>query len=104
MAITFEKLQELLRKQNFHFLIASDQPLLRAGVAGIFGHYEFVILLQDEGQFLQFPTVSYLHCPSTARICSRRCGRSPTSTTCAAPPSSAGTPPTGRSSAIRTLS
>jgi len=75
MAITFEKLQELLRQQNFRYYVASDQPVLRAGVQGLFGRYEFVIMLQDDGQFLQFRTVNYLvcspespHLPATLRV------------------------------------
>ena len=65
MALTFSRLQELLRNLNIAYFIAPDHPVARFGMSGMFGRYEIVILLQDDGKFLQFRTVDYLHCPAS---------------------------------------
>ncbi len=62
MAITFERLQELLKQQKFHFLLDPDRPVVRARVGGAFGDYEFAIRVELEGRFLQFRTVRYMNC------------------------------------------
>ena len=62
MALTFAQLQELVKKENIHYFIAPDRPVVRFGIGGMFGQYEIVISLQDDGKFIQFRTVGYLNC------------------------------------------
>ena len=62
MALTFAQLQELVKNENVHYFIAPDRPVVRFGIRGMFGQYEIVISLQDDGKFIQFRTVGYLNC------------------------------------------
>jgi hypothetical protein len=65
MALTLPRLQELLKAEGLLFYVAPDRPVVRLGVAGMFGRYEMVVHLENEGQFLQFRTVGYMTCPAT---------------------------------------
>lgn len=49
MAITFAQLQELVKKENINYYIAPDRPVVRFGIAGMYGRHEVVIHLQDDG-------------------------------------------------------
>jgi len=62
MAITFQQVQELLKKEQINFYIAPERPIARFRIAGLFGRYDIVVLLQDDGGFLQLRTVEYFNC------------------------------------------
>ena len=64
MAITFARVQELVKGENINFYIAPDRPVVRFGIAGNFGRYDVLVHLQDDGQFLQFRTLTFLTCPA----------------------------------------
>lgn len=63
MAITFERLQELLKGEGLKFYIDPDRPLARLMLTGTFGRYDMAVVLDDEGQFLQLRTLGYGTCP-----------------------------------------
>ena len=62
MALTFEQLQRLVKGEKLNYFIAPDRPMVRFGVTGLYGRYEVVVHLQDDGRFLQFRTVNYHTC------------------------------------------
>lgn len=64
MAITFARLQELLKKEDLRFFVAPDAPIIQFGIAGFFGRYDITIRLFDDGRFLQFRTAHYHTCPA----------------------------------------
>jgi len=64
MAIQFDRLQELMKKENLRFFIAPDEPVLQFKIAGLYGKYDIMMHLQEDGRFLQFRTVAYLQCPA----------------------------------------
>ncbi|MFZ0493705.1 MAG: YbjN domain-containing protein [Acidimicrobiia bacterium] len=62
MAMTLDELQGLLDKEGIKYFLAPGQPVLMAGFAGMFGHYQVLIKLEVDGTFLQFRTLGYLNC------------------------------------------
>ncbi len=64
MAISFDQMQDLLKKEGYRYFIAPDQPLIRFTVTGRFGQYDIAIFLMDQGVFFQFRTITYLRCPA----------------------------------------
>jgi hypothetical protein len=64
MALTFDQLQALLKAEQIQFYLAPDRPAVRFGIGGLYGKYDIVIHLQDDGRFLQFRTLGYAECPS----------------------------------------
>ena len=63
MAITFAQLQDLMKKEGYNFYLAQNEPTLRFWIRGLFGQYDILVPLQDDGRFLQFRTMNYLTCP-----------------------------------------
>jgi hypothetical protein len=63
MALTFEKVQHLIKGEKLKFYIDPDRPVARFGISGTFGKYEVIVHLEEEGRFLQLRTLSYLTCP-----------------------------------------
>jgi hypothetical protein len=64
MALTFARLQELLKREGLLYYVAPDRPVVRMGFNGTFGQYEIVILLEMDREFLQFRALNYLNCPA----------------------------------------
>jgi hypothetical protein len=64
MALTLDGLKKLLEDQQLRYFVAPDRPAVMLGVTGLCGQYQFVISLESDGVFLQFRTISYLHCPA----------------------------------------
>lgn len=64
MPIPFTELQQIVAREGLRFFLAPDRPVIQLGIGGVFGNYMLVIQLQDDGQFIQFRTVSYLQCPA----------------------------------------
>ena len=62
MAITLEDLKRLLDGEGLRYFIDPSRPLLMLGFAGAFGRFQFVISLENDGEFVQLRTVGYLHC------------------------------------------
>jgi len=63
MALTLNGLKKLVEGAGLRYFVAPDRPVIMLGAEGLNGRYQFVISLEDEGKFLQFRTISYLHCP-----------------------------------------
>lgn len=62
MALTLAQLEKLVEAEGMRFFRDPTRDALMAGAKGIAGHYQFMILLELEGQFLQFRTVNYQYC------------------------------------------
>ena len=67
MPMTMDQLQGLVRGQDLKYFVDPDRPALLLTVQGLHGIYRFVILLQDDGEFLQFRSLTYLHCTTGHR-------------------------------------
>ena len=64
MALTIDELKQLLEHEDFRYFMDPRRPALLLGTAGLHGKYQFMIILELEGQFVQFRTMGYLHCPA----------------------------------------
>jgi len=64
MALTKERLQSLVKATGLKFYVDPDRDALMLGGQGVNGRYQFVILLELGGEFLQFRTLRYHFCPS----------------------------------------
>jgi len=62
MALTLDQLQEFMKKEGLNYFVAPDRPAVRFGVGGLFGRFDLVVHLQDDGRFLQFRTLHYAEC------------------------------------------
>lgn len=64
MAISFEELQEVVKKTGINYFVHPDKSQLLFGAAGPSGKYHCIISLELEGRFLQIRTAGYLYCPA----------------------------------------
>lgn len=62
MALTLAELEKLVEGEGMRYFRDPTRDALMLGAKGIAGHYQFVILLELEGQFLQFRTINYQYC------------------------------------------
>lgn len=62
MAITFEELQKLVKNEGMRFFVDPHQAHLMLGIAGMFGRYHVLIMLLNDGEFLQIRSVNNLYC------------------------------------------
>jgi hypothetical protein len=65
MALKMDQLKRLLEAQDLRYFLDPRRDAIMLGASGIFGKYQSVILLEDEGKFLQFRSVAYLHCQAS---------------------------------------
>ncbi len=65
MAMTLDQLKDLMRAEGINFWLHPSEPRLQLGVWGIFGSFQVVISLEDEGKYLQVRAINYLACPAT---------------------------------------
>jgi hypothetical protein len=63
MAITIDELRRLADAVNFRYFMDPDRPVLLCGAQGDNGRYQFMMMIEIEGQFLQFRTLHYQRCP-----------------------------------------
>ena len=64
MALTKERLQSLVNATGLNFFIDPNRDALFLAGQGMNSRYEFLILLELGGEFLQFRTLRYHFCPS----------------------------------------
>jgi hypothetical protein len=64
MALTMKELQKLVEGEDFRYFVDPTRDALMLGASGLNGTYQFIILLEVQGQFVQFRTIGYLHCPA----------------------------------------
>jgi hypothetical protein len=62
MALTLAELEKLVEGEDMRYFRDPTRDALMLGAKGISGRYQFVILLELEGQFMQFRTISYHQC------------------------------------------
>ena len=63
MALTMERLKNQVGAIPLRFFIDPDRDALMLGATGLNGRYQFLILLELDGEFLQFRTIGYHSCP-----------------------------------------
>lgn len=62
MALTLDQLRRLCDQEGFKYFLDPTKSTLLCGVQGLAGRYQFVMILDLDGQFLQFRTLNYAHC------------------------------------------
>jgi hypothetical protein len=62
MAITFDDLKELVRREGLRFFVDPDEQRLMVGVSGMCGKFQLVLSLYDDGVFLQIRSINYMYC------------------------------------------
>ena len=63
MALTLDELRRLVDSGNFRYYVDPKKPVLLCGAQGKAGRYQFTMMLELDGRFLQFRTLHYHHCP-----------------------------------------
>jgi hypothetical protein len=64
MAMKMEELKKLMEGEKLKYFIDPSRPALMLSLKGMAGTYQFVVLLEIEGTFIQFRTLHYLQCPA----------------------------------------
>jgi hypothetical protein len=65
MALTMEGLESLVQAADLRYFRDPTRDALMLGATGINGSYQFLILLELGGEFIQFRTMSYHSCPES---------------------------------------
>lgn len=63
MAYTLPQLRELLEAEGLRYYLIPDREGVMLTLNGEFGKFQFMILLEADGEFLQFRSIEYLYCP-----------------------------------------
>ncbi|MFC1660388.1 YbjN domain-containing protein [Gemmatimonadota bacterium] len=63
MALTMERLESLVKAEGLKYFRDPDRDALMLGATGLNGSYQFLILLELGGEFIQFRTMRYHSCP-----------------------------------------
>ena len=63
MALTMDQLKKLVEGEKLVYFLDPNRDALMLRAKGAFGDYQFVILLEIEGKFLQFRSLGYHSCP-----------------------------------------
>lgn len=64
MALTLAQLEKLVEGEGMRYFRDPTRDALMVGAKGIAGRYQIMILLELEGQFLQFRSMNYQYCPA----------------------------------------
>lgn len=64
MALTLEELKRLMAAEGLGYFVDPNRPVVMCGARGLNAFYEFTVSLDLNGEFLQFRTMRYLHCPA----------------------------------------
>jgi len=67
MALSMKGLRKILDALKLRYFLHPDRPAVLMGVNCNHGTYQILISLQDDGQFLQLRSTSYLECPEGHR-------------------------------------
>jgi hypothetical protein len=59
-----EKLKSLVEGEDLKYFMDPHRDALMLGATGAFGSYQLLILLELDGEFLQFRSMSYHSCPA----------------------------------------
>lgn len=63
MTMVLSELRELLEAEELRYYLIPDQDGVFLNMKGANNKYQFKILIELEGNFLQFRSMDYLHCP-----------------------------------------
>ncbi len=63
MTCSLSQLRELLDGEGLRYYLIPDQDGVMLTMIGSDNHYQFKILLEFAGEFLQFRSINNLHCP-----------------------------------------
>jgi len=63
MAYTLPELRELLEAEGLRYYLIPDREGVMLTLSGSNGRFQFLILLEEDGEFLQFRSIEYLSCP-----------------------------------------
>jgi len=63
MAYTLSELRELLEAEGLRYYLVPDREGVMLTLSGSNGRFQFLILLEEDGEFLQFRSTEYLYCP-----------------------------------------
>jgi hypothetical protein len=66
MALTIDELRRLVDSVNYRYFVDPTKPVLLCGAQGKSGRYQFMMMLEMEGRFLQFRTLHYHQCPANS--------------------------------------
>ena len=62
MAMTVQEVSKLMDTEGLRYFVDPARPVLFFGIGGTHGKYQILIILDSEGQFLQFRTIQYGEC------------------------------------------
>jgi len=63
MALTMAQLKKLAEDEGFKYFLDPNRDVLMMRARGAFGEYQLLVLLELDGEFLQFRSISYNTCP-----------------------------------------
>ena len=63
MSITFDKLQELFKREGLYYFMRPEFCQLIFGITGSYGKFQLMASLLDKGTFLQLRTLDNVYCP-----------------------------------------
>lgn len=63
MTYTMPKLRELLDGEDLRYYLIPDRDGVMLTLRGDNGRFQFVVLLEEDGEFLQFRSTEFLYCP-----------------------------------------
>lgn len=63
MTLVLSELRELLEAEGLRYYLIPDQDGVFLNMKGEYNKHQFKILIELEGNFLQFRSIDYLHCP-----------------------------------------
>ncbi|MFH1764525.1 MAG: YbjN domain-containing protein [Gemmatimonadota bacterium] len=63
MTLTMERLKALLEGEKFKYFLDPAMDKLMLSARGLHGSYQLLVLLELEGQFIQFRSMNYHSCP-----------------------------------------
>lgn len=64
MSMSLDELRTILDAEGLKYFVDPARPVVMLGARGLFGSFHCVIRLDNDGEFLQFRTVGYMHCPA----------------------------------------
>ena len=64
MAYSLPELRELLEAEGLRYYLIPDREGVMLTLSGSNGRFQFLILLEEDGEFLQFRSIEYLYCPT----------------------------------------
>jgi putative sensory transduction regulator len=65
MALSLDQIKKLVDGHGLRYFLDPSRGAFVFSGKGGFGMYQFLILHEQDGQFLQFRTYNYLYCPAT---------------------------------------